>query len=152
MTERMIKPYVLQPIVFIYFNMLYCSCRHRRMQQQSMHEWSNLYWRCQFVHMCLRRGLHWNTLRDRWEFGIGKHFDNLSPFFLTMCPSHFIRLLTIFPTIQALVPTSCIRSFILLFSNLFTSAIPLYYCSRKLVLLCCCSSIRTELTFPSQLY
>ena len=30
---------------------------------------------------------------------------SLSSFILTMCPAHFIRLLTIFPTIQALVPS-----------------------------------------------
>ena len=41
-------------------------------------------------------------------------FGDLSSFILTVCPAHFIRLLTILPTTQALVPTSCLRSFILL--------------------------------------
>ena len=42
-----------------------------------MYEWGNLYRRCQFVHMCLRRGLHWNTLRDRWDFEIVKPVINI---------------------------------------------------------------------------
>ena len=41
-------------------------------------------------------------------------FGSLSSFIRTMCPAHFIRLLTILPTIQALLPTSSRRSFILL--------------------------------------
>ena len=38
-------------------------------------------------------------------FFVSDLFGNLSSFILTMCPAHFIRLLTILPTIQALVPT-----------------------------------------------
>ena len=36
------------------------------MQQQSLFEWSNLYWRCELVHLWLCRWLHRNTLRDRF--------------------------------------------------------------------------------------
>ena len=50
-------------------------------------------------------------------------FRNLSYIILTMCPVHFIRLLTILPTIQALVPTSSRRSFVLRLSTLLTPAI-----------------------------
>ena len=39
-------------------------------------------------------------------FFVSDLFGNLSSFILTMCPAHFIRLLTILPTIQALVPMS----------------------------------------------
>ena len=42
-----------------------------------------------------------------------------------MCPTHFIRLLTILPTIQAFVPTSSHLSFS--FSNLFTLAVLLIH-------------------------
>jgi len=41
-------------------------CRYRRMRQQSLHEWSNVYWRCELVHLWLRRWLHGNWLRDRF--------------------------------------------------------------------------------------
>ena len=50
-------------------------------------------------------------------------FGNLSSFILTMCPAHFIRVLTILPTLQAFVPTSSLRSFILRLSTLSTPAI-----------------------------
>ena len=40
-------------------------------------------------------------------------FGSLSSFIRTMCPAHFIWLLTILPTTQALVSTSSHRSFIL---------------------------------------
>ena len=50
-------------------------------------------------------------------------FGSLSSFIRIMCPAHFIRLLTILPTIQALVPTSSRRSFILRLSTLLTPAI-----------------------------
>ena len=53
-------------------------------------------------------------------------FGNLSSFILTMCPAHFILLLTILPTIQALVPTSSRRSFIILLSTHFTSGYSSY--------------------------
>ncbi len=52
-----------------------------------MYEWSNLHWRYQFVHMCLRRRIHWNTLRDRCEFLIVKpqHIScNIE--FILICP------------------------------------------------------------------
>ena len=39
-------------------------------------------------------------------FFVSDFLGNLSSFILTMCPAHFIRLLTIWTTIQALVPTS----------------------------------------------
>ena len=55
-------------------------------------------------------------------------FGSLSSFIHTMCPAHFIRLLTIMPTIQALVPTSSCRSFILRLSTLLTPAIFLIRC------------------------
>ena len=46
-------------------------------------------------------------------FFVSALFGSLSSFIRTMCPAHFIRLLTILPTIQAFVPTSSRRSFIL---------------------------------------
>ena len=58
-------------------------------------------------------------------FFVSDLFGNLSSFILTMCPAHFIRLLTILPTIQALVPIYSPRSPILLLSTVFTPAIPL---------------------------
>ena len=70
-------------------------------------------------------------------FCVSDHFGNLSSFILTMCPAHFIRLLTILPTIQALVPTSSRRSFILLLSTLFT--IFLIQLFSHTCSLCCCS-------------
>ena len=48
---------------------------------------------------------------------------HFSYFIMTMCPAHFIRLLTLLPTMQALVPTSSRRSFILRLSTLHTPAI-----------------------------
>ena len=56
-------------------------------------------------------------------FIVSDLFGNFSSFILTMCPAHFIRLLTILPTIQALVPTSSRKSFILRLSTLRTPAI-----------------------------
>ena len=47
-------------------------------------------------------------------------FGNFSSFILTMCTAHFIRLLTILPTMQALVPTYSRNSFILRLSILRT--------------------------------
>ena len=44
-------------------------------------------------------------------FVVADLFRNLSSFVLTMCPVHFVRILTILPTVQALlVPTSSPRS------------------------------------------
>ena len=51
-------------------------------------------------------------------FFVSDLFGNLSSFILTMCTAYFIRLLTILPTIQALVPTSSRRSFILRLSHI----------------------------------
>ena len=56
-------------------------------------------------------------------FFVSALFGSLSSFIRTMCSAHFIRLLTILPTIQALVPTSSRRSFILRLSTLLTQAI-----------------------------
>ena len=56
-------------------------------------------------------------------FFVSDLFGNLSSFILTMCPAHFILLLTILPTIQALVPTSYLRFFIVFLSTLFTPGI-----------------------------
>ena len=56
-------------LISIYFKMWYCSCRHWRMQQQSMWEWGHLYWRYQFLHMRMRRGSHWSKLRNRSAYG-----------------------------------------------------------------------------------
>ena len=57
-------------------------------------------------------------------FIVSDLFGNFSSFILTMCPAHFIRLLTILPTMQALVPTSSRRSFILRLSPLGYSSYP----------------------------
>ena len=80
-------------------------------------------------------------------FFLSDLFGDLSSFILTMCPAHFIRLLTILPTVQALVPTSSLRSFVLLLSTLLTPAILLIqlfsHCS-----LCCCSLDRTTVSEP----
>ena len=56
-------------------------------------------------------------------FFVSALFDSLSSFIRTMCPAHFIRLLTILPTTQALVSTSSRRSFILRLSTFLTPAI-----------------------------
>ena len=56
-------------------------------------------------------------------FFVSELFCNLSYFILTMCPTHFIRLLTNLPTIQALGPTSYVISLIILLYTLFTLAI-----------------------------
>ena len=56
-------------------------------------------------------------------------FGNLSSFILTIWPAHFIQLLTILPTMEALVPISSLRFFIPLLSILFTPAILLIYAS-----------------------
>ena len=53
-------------------------------------------------------------------FFVSVLFGSLTSFIRTMCPAHFIRLLTILPTIQALVPTSSRTSFILRLSTLLT--------------------------------
>ena len=75
-------------------------------------------------------------------FFVSDIFGNLSSFIMTMCPAHFIRLFTILPTIQALVPTYYLRSFILLLYTLFTSAILIVQLFSHTCSLCCCSSNR----------
>ena len=72
---------------------------------------------------------------------------------LTMCPAHFIRLLTILQTVQALVPICFRISFILLLSTLFTSTfllILLFSTSRIPVV--CVVAILTWLLSPSHKY
>ena len=66
-------------------------------------------------------------------------FGNLSSFILNMCPAHFIHLINILPTMQALVPTSSLRSFILLPANLLIKS----SCFRVHVV--CLDAVRTEL-------
>ena len=56
-------------------------------------------------------------------FFVSARFGSLSSFIRTMCPAHFIRLLTILPTTQGLVPNSSRRSFILRLTTLLTPAI-----------------------------
>ena len=79
---------------------------------------------------------------------VSDHFGNLSSFILTMCPAHFIRLLTIYPTIQALVPTSSLRSFIPRLSTLLTPAILLIQLFSHTCSLCWCSSDRANVSKP----
>ena len=75
-------------------------------------------------------------------------FGSLSSFIRTMCPAHFIRLLTILPTIQALVQTSSLRSFILRLSTLLTPAIFLIQLFSHTCRLCWCSSDRANVSNP----
>ena len=65
-----------------------------------------------------------------------------------MCPAHFIRLLTILPTIHDLVKTSCLWSYILLLSTLFTPALVLIQLFSHTCSLFCCSSDRTNVAKP----
>ena len=81
-------------------------------------------------------------------FFVSDLFGNLSSFILTMCPAHFIRLLTILPTMQALVPISSLRSFILLLSTFFTPAILLIQLFSHTCSLCWCSSDRANVSKP----
>ena len=78
-------------------------------------------------------------------FFVSDIFGNLSCFILPMCPAHLIRLLTILPNIQALVPTSSRRYFILL-STLFTPAILLIQLFAHTCSLYCCSSGRANVS------
>ena len=78
-------------------------------------------------------------------------FGSLSSFIRTMCPVHFIRLLTILPTIQALVPTSSLRSFILRLSTLLTPSIFLIQLFSHTCSLCWCSS-DTPVSFKCPFY
>ena len=81
-------------------------------------------------------------------FVVSDLFGKLSCFILTMCPAHLIRLLTILPTIQAIVPTYSLRSFILLLSTLFTLAILLIQLFSHTCSLCWCSSERANVSTP----
>ena len=83
-------------------------------------------------------------------FLVADIFGHLSSFILTMCPAHFIRLLTILPTMQALVPTSSRRSFILRLSTLHTPAILLIQLFSHIQV--CVDAVRTELTSPCHMY
>ena len=86
-------------------------------------------------------------------FFVSDLFDNLSSFILTMCPAHLIRLLTVLPTTQALVPTSSLRSFILLLSTLFTPAILLIQLfSHTCSLRCLTCNIIITMQFSPQLF
>ena len=73
---------------------------------------------------------------------------SLSSFIRTMCQANFIRLLTILPTIQALVLTSSRRSFILRLSTLFTPAIFLIQLCSHTCSSCRCSSDRADVSNP----
>ena len=76
--------------------------------------------------------------------------SDLSSFIPTMCPAHFIRILTSLPTIPALVPTSSLRSSILLLSALLAPAILLIqlFSHRPTCSLRCCSTIRINVFKP----
>ena len=77
-------------------------------------------------------------------FFVSDLFGNLASFILTMCPAHFL------PTIQALVPTSSLRSFILRLSTLLTPAIILIQLfSHTVILIVYVDAVRIELTSPS---
>ena len=75
-------------------------------------------------------------------------FGSLSSFIRTMCPAHFVRLLTMLPTIQALLPTSYRSSFILSLSTLLTPAIFLIQLFSHTCSLCWCSSDRANVSNP----
>ena len=79
---------------------------------------------------------------------VSARFGSLSSFIRTMCPTHFIRLLTILPTIQALVPTSSRRSSILRLSTLLTPATFLI----QLFSHTCVDAVQIELTSPTHRY
>ena len=79
--------------------------------------------------------VNWNLLAS-----LSQIFSDLWSFIWAMCPTHFIRLLIILPTMQVLVPTSSLRYNILLLSALFTTAILLIQLfSHTCSLRCCCS-------------
>ena len=83
-------------------------------------------------------------------FFVSDLFGNLSSFILTMCPAHFIRLLTILPTIEALVQTSSLIGLSFSFSPL--SLLWLFFlssCSHILVVyICWCSSDIANVSKP----
>ena len=84
-------------------------------------------------------------------FFVSDLFGNLSSFILTMCPAHFIRLLTILPTLQA-------NSFNFFSQGFHASSLhslllrlfPLSSCSHILVVYVV--AVRTELTSQSHMY
>ena len=80
-------------------------------------------------------------------FFVSDIFGHLSSFILTMCPAHFIRLLTILPTMQALVPTSSRRSFILRLFTLHTPDMLLIQLFSNIQVYV--DAVWTELTCPS---
>jgi len=47
-------------------NVLMTRCK--RMRQQSVHEWSRVYWPNRYVRVHVCAWLHWGQLRDRWVF------------------------------------------------------------------------------------
>ena len=81
-------------------------------------------------------------------FFVSDLFGNLSSLILLMCPAHFIRLLTSLLTMQALVQTSSLRSFILLLSTFFTPAILLIQLFSHTCSLCRCSSDKANVSKP----
>ena len=99
-----------------------------------------------FLRSLLRQSSHLSAGLPRFLFlCLRDLFGYLLSFILTMCPAYFTRVLIILPTMQqALVPTSSLRSFILLLSTLFTSTILLIQLfSCTCCLHCCCSDIAT---------
>ena len=79
-------------------------------------------------------------------FFVSDLFGNLASFILTMCPAHVLL------TIQALVPTSSHRSFILRLSTLLTPAILLIQLFSHTVLVVYVDAVRTELKSPCHRY
>ena len=78
-------------------------------------------------------------------------FGSLSSFIRTMCPAHFIRLLTILPIIQALLPTSSLAGLPFFVSPLsLLRQFSLSSCSHILVV--CVDAVRIELTSPTHRY
>ena len=83
-------------------------------------------------------------------FFVADIFGNLLSFILTMCPAHFIRLLTILPPIQTLVPTSFLAGLSFSVSELpLLRLFSLSSCSHILVFYV--DRVRTELTSPSHM-
>ena len=81
-------------------------------------------------------------------FFVSALFGSLSSFIRTMCPAHFVRLLTNLSTIQAVFPSSSRRSFILHISTLLTPAIFLIQLFSHSCSLCWCSSDRANVSKP----
>ena len=79
-------------------------------------------------------------------FAVTDIFGNLSAFVLTTCPAHFVRLETIFPTTQYLVPTSSLRYFVLFLLTLCTKAIFFIQLLSHECCVCCCRSDRDTIS------